>query len=83
MHEVAPAYKNALFNYCPFISPNTVPLTKDELERLQKHNIPIFSFDTSAKCNNVRNAVFRHKRITKKDAVSLDELHSLINPNNL
>ena len=77
MQEVAPAYKNVLFNYCPFISTTTVPLTNDELERFQKYNIPIFSFDASAKCNNVRNAVFRHKKLTKKDTVSLDELHEL------
>lgn len=77
IHETAPSYKNVLFNYCPFITPNTVSLTKDELERLQKYNIPIFSFDTSAKCNNIRNAIFRHKKITKKNTVSLDELHEL------
>jgi len=78
MQEYTPVYKNILFNYCPFINPSIVPLTRCELERLQKYNVPVFSFDVPAKCKNMRNAVLCHKNVLKKDTVSIDELHSLM-----
>lgn len=61
MHNFSPKYTNIHFNYCPFITNDTVPLTKKELARLRKHNISLFLFDTPNQCNSMRNAVFRHK----------------------
>ena len=61
MHDFSPKYTNIHFKYCPFITNDAVPLTKKELARLRRHNISLFLFDTPNQCNNMRNAVFRHK----------------------
>jgi hypothetical protein len=61
MHDFSPKYTNIHFKYCPFITNDTVPLTKKELARLRRHNISLFLFDTPNQCNSMRNAVFRHK----------------------
>ena len=61
MRDFSPKYTNIHFKYCPFITNDTVPLTKKELARLRRHNISLFLFDTPNQCNSMRNAVFRHK----------------------
>jgi hypothetical protein len=66
MHDFSPKYTNIHFKYCPFITNDTVPLTKKELARLRRHNISLFLFDTPNQCNSMRNAVFRHKISNKK-----------------
>jgi len=82
MHDFSPKYTNILFNYCPFITNDAVPLTKKELARLRRHNISLFLFDTPNQCNSMRNAVFRHKILNKNHPYApptCDELQQMYN----
>lgn len=80
MHDFSPKYTNIHFKYCPFIINDAVPLTKKELARLRRHNISLFLFDTPNQCNNMRNAVFRHKISNKNNPYvppTYDELQQM------
>ena len=61
MNNFAPKYTNILFQQSVLIVEETLPLTRRELSRLRRHNVPMFLFDTSNQCCQMRNAANQHK----------------------
>jgi hypothetical protein len=77
IHENAPNYTNIGFKPSPIITHETAPLTKKELSRLRKHNIPMFLFDTSNECKYMQSAVIRYKNTNKTNFISYEELQQI------
>ena len=77
IHENAPNYTNIVFKPSPIITHETAPLTKKELSRLRKHNIPMFLFDTSNECKYMQSAVIRYKNTNKTNFISYEELQQI------
>ena len=61
MRNIAPIYTNILFQQSALIVEEVLPLTKQELSRLRRHNVPMFLFDTPNQCCQMRNAANRRK----------------------
>ena len=61
MNNFAPKYTNILFQQSALIVEETLPLTRKELSRLRRHNVPVFLFDTSKQCCQMRNAFNQSK----------------------
>lgn len=59
MNSIAPQYKNILFQKSVLITDDVVPLTKKELARLRRHNVPVFMFDTTEQCNRMKYMVIQ------------------------
>lgn len=62
MRNIAPKYTNILFQKEVLITGDVLPLTKQELSRLRRHNIPLFMFDTQNQCTWMNGDVIQHKR---------------------
>jgi hypothetical protein len=77
MRQSSPKYNNIHFQYCPFITQDTLPFTIQQLSHLKKHNIPVFSFTTSKQCIHMRNDVNHRKIIQKNDVLSDEELQQI------
>lgn len=78
MHNIAPKYSTILFQPPALIKEDVLPLTRKELSRLRRHNVPIFLFDTQYKCHQMRNAVIKHGLSNKTILANeeLAEIHS-------
>ena len=77
MQEYAPKYVNIRFQHCPFITTQTLALTRKELARLRRHKIPMFLFDTQKQCNDMRNAVLLYKNTKKTTDIPDDALNKI------
>jgi hypothetical protein len=62
MRNIAPKYTNILFQKEVLITDYALPLTKQELSRMRRHNISLFMFDTQNQCNWMNGNVIQHKR---------------------
>ena len=60
MKSIAPSYTNIIFQKEVLITENTVPLTKEYLSILRRHNIPVFLHDTREQCNKMKYAIIQH-----------------------
>lgn len=65
MRNISPKYTNILFQQTALIVEETLPLTRRELSRLRRHNVPMFLFDTPRQCCQMRNAANQHKEVLK------------------
>ncbi len=77
IQQNTPNYTNIRFQHLPIITNDVLPLTKAELSRLRRHNIPMFLFDTPEQCKNMRNTVLRYKNGNKTDFISNDDLQKI------
>ena len=66
MHTIDPSY-NIMFDFKPFILPELMPITHEQIKRLESRGLPVFSFKTREQCRDMRIAIIRHKNIEKKD----------------
>jgi len=73
MHAIDPSY-NIRFDFKPFILPELMPITHEQIKRLESKGLPVFSFKTKEQCRDMRIAVIRHKNIEKKD-MTYEEMH--------
>ena len=60
MKSIAPSYTNIIFQKEVLLTENTVPLTKEYLSILRRHNVPVFMYDTREQCNVMKYAIIRH-----------------------
>ena len=75
MRNIAPKYTNILFQKEVLITDDVLPLTKRELSRLRRHNIPLFMFDTQNQCTWMNGDVIQHKR--KMTNITDEEMKSI------
>lgn len=61
MRNISPKYTNILFQQTALIVEDALPLTRRELSRLRRRNVPVFLFDTPRQCYQMRNAVNQRK----------------------
>jgi hypothetical protein len=66
MHAIDLSY-NIRFDFKPFILPELMPITHEQIKRLESRGLPVFSFKTREQCRDMRIAIIRHKNIEKKD----------------
>jgi len=76
MHSIAPKYSTVLFQPLALIKEENLSLTRKELSRLRRHNVPIFLFDTQNKCNQMRNAAIV-QRGSNKTMITKEELQEI------
>jgi hypothetical protein len=67
MKSIAPLYTNIIFQKDVLITEDTVPVTKQYLSLLRRHNIPVFTYDTREQCNMMKYDIIRHYNNTKKN----------------
>jgi len=67
MRNISPKYTNILFQQTALIVEDALPLTRRELSRLRRHNVPVFLFDTPRQCCQMRNAVKQSKEEALQD----------------
>jgi len=77
MHNMAPKYSSIRFQPLALIKEEVLPLTRRELSRLRKHNVPLFLFDTQKKCNRMRNAIIQRKSSNKTEVITNQELQEI------
>jgi len=80
MHSIAPKYSTVLFQPLALIKEENLSLTRKELSRLRRHNVPIFLFDTQNKCNQMRNAAIVQRGLsnkTNKTMITKEELQEI------
>ncbi len=77
IQQNAPNYTNICFQHLPLISNEVLPLTKSELSRLRKHNIPMFLFDTPDQCKYMRNDILCYKNVNKTDFIPNEDLQRI------
>jgi hypothetical protein len=75
MRNIAPKYMNILFQKEVLITDDVLPLTRQELSRLRRHNIPLFMFDTQTQCTWMNGDVIQHKR--KMTNITDEEMKSI------
>ena len=63
MQNISPKYTNILYQQTTLIVEETLPLTRQELSRLRRRNVPMFLFDTPRQCCQMRNAVIQKKEL--------------------
>ena len=66
MHTIDPSY-NIRFDFKPFILPELMPITHEQIKRLESRGLPVFSFKTKEQCRDMRIAIIRHKNVEKRD----------------
>jgi hypothetical protein len=79
MHTICPKYSTILFQSGAMIKEDVLPLTRRELSRLRRHNVPLFLFDTQDKCYRMRNAILQRKTSLKTTVLTNEELHDIGN----
>jgi hypothetical protein len=67
MQNMSPKYTNILYQQTTLIVEETLPLTRRELSRLRRHNVPVFLFDTPRQCYQMRNAAKQSKEESLQD----------------
>lgn len=63
MQNMSPKYTNILYQHTALIVEDALPLTRQELSRLRRHNVPVFLFDTPRQCCQMRNAAIQKKEL--------------------
>ena len=53
IRKFAPKYNTILYQRTALITEEVLPLTRQELSRLRRHNVPLFMFDQQEKCNRM------------------------------
>jgi hypothetical protein len=66
MNNFAPKYTNILFQQLALIVEEVLPLTKRELSRLRRHNVPVFLFNTPNQCCQMRNMFNQKKEVLQE-----------------
>jgi len=61
IRKFAPKYNTILYQRTALITEEVLPLTRQELSRLRRHNVPLFMFDQQEKCNRMRNVIMQRK----------------------
>jgi hypothetical protein len=77
MSNIAPKYTTILFQQPALIIEDVLPLTRRELSRLRRHNIPLFLFDTEHKCYRMRNAVIQLRTSNKSIILTNEDLEEI------
>jgi hypothetical protein len=77
MSNIAPKYSTILFQQLALITENVLPLTRRELSRLRRHNIPLFLFDTEHKCYRMRNAIIQLRTSIKSIILTNEDLEEI------
>ena len=77
MSNIAPKYTTILFQQLALITENVLPLTRRELSRLRRHNVPLFLFDTEHKCYRMRNAVIQLRTSNKSIILTNEDLEEI------
>jgi len=72
MRRIHPNYK-IKYNPAPFITSESVPITRSQLDFLESKGIPSFGFDTERQCREMRIHVIRIKN-TEKRTISHEEM---------
>lgn len=62
MRNIAPKYTNILFQKEVLITGDVLPLTRQEMSRMRRHNIKLFMFTTQNQCAWMNGNVIQHKR---------------------
>ena len=61
IRNFAPKYNTILYQRTALITEEVLPLTRQELSRLRRHNVLLFLFDQQEKCNRMRNVIMLRK----------------------
>jgi hypothetical protein len=77
MSNIAPKYTTILFQQPALITEEVLPLTRRELSRLRRHNVPLFLFDTQNKCDRMRNAIIQLRHSNKSIILTNDDLEEI------
>lgn len=77
MRSIAPKYTNIVFQKTVLITEEVLPLTKKELSRLRNRGVHFFLFDTSNKCNWMRNKVINKAGADIDHKFSKEELDQI------
>ena len=77
MHNIAPKYSTIRFQQLALIMEDVLPLTRRELSRLRRHNVPLFLFDTENKCYRMRNAVIQLRTSNKSIILTNEDLEEI------
>jgi len=83
MSNIAPKYTTILFQQLALITEEVLPLTRRELSRLRRHNVPLFLFDTQHKCDRMRNAIIQLNKSIILTNEDLDEIYIRIRDQHL
>ena len=73
MHRIDHNYK-IKYNPAPFITSESVPITRSQLDFLESKGIPTFGFDTQRKCSDMRYYIMRVKNVEKR-TMGLEEMN--------
>jgi hypothetical protein len=73
MHSIDPNYVMQ-FDPKPFIVPETMSITREQLRNLNEKGIPTFGFDTQRQCSEMRYHVLRVKNVEKR-TLGLEEMN--------
>ena len=76
MKSIAPIYTNIIFQTKALITEDTIPLTKEYLSILRRHNIPVFLYNTREQCNMMKYAIIRHYN-SNNNCITNDELQEI------
>ena len=77
MSNIAPKYTTIMFQQLALITENVLPLTRRELSRLRRHNVPLFLFDTEHKCYRMRNAIIQLRTSNKSIILTNEDLEEI------
>lgn len=77
MCNIAPKYSTILFQQLTLITEEVLPLTRRELSRLRRHNVPLFLFDTQNKCDRLRNAIIQLRHSNKLIILTNEDLEEI------
>ena len=77
MHNIAPKYSTIRIQQPALIMEDVLPLTRRELSRLRRHNVPLFLFDTENKCYRMRNAVIQLRTSNKSIILTNEDLEEI------
>jgi len=77
MRNIAPKYSTILFQQLALITEEVLPLTRRELSRLRRHNVPLFLFDTENKCYRMRNAIIQLRNSNKSIILTNEDLEEI------
>ena len=82
MRRIHPNYK-IKYNPAPFITSESVPITRSQLDFLKSKGIPIFGFNNQRQCYDMRTHVLRAKNVEKR-TLGLEEMNQkyqqILNP---
>lgn len=77
MSNISPKYTTILFQQLALIMEDVLPLTRRELSRLRRHNVPLFLFDTQNKCERMRNAIIQLRTSNKSIILTNEDLEEI------